>query len=281
MLLIQENLKGMSIKKAILLVTFGTSKEVARESFNNIEVLTRKRFPGIEVRWAYTSGMIRKKLAKQGSVVHSPQMALAQLSEDGYTHIAVQSLHTISGVEYDKLRSCVEKTMISPALFSKITIGTPLLLNHKTTEKVMQYLLNEIPAEREPGDAVIIMGHGTEKHYADLVYTAAASILNELDPRAYMGTVDGYNKIERILQKCIESNIKKAYLMPFMSVAGDHALNDMAGSKDDSWKSILENAGIQCEIIMKGTAEYDSIVQIWLNHLEIALDNLLPLPESI
>ena len=31
-----------------------------------------------------------------------------------------------------------------------------------------------------------------------------------------------------------------------MSVAGDHAKNDMAGDEDDSWKSIFTKAGIQC-----------------------------------
>ena len=53
-----------------------------------------------------------------------------------------------------------------------------------------------------------------------------------------------------------EKKIEKAYLMPFMSIAGDHAKNDMAGDEDDSWKSIITKAGIQCIPILKGTAEY-------------------------
>ena len=43
--------------------------------------------------------------------------------------------------------------------------------------------------------------------------------------------------------------------MPLMSVAGDHAKNDMAGDEPDSWKSILTRNGFQCENILKGTAE--------------------------
>ena len=52
-----------------------------------------------------------------------------------------------------------------------------------------------------------------------------------------------------------------------MSGAGDHAKNDMAGDDDNSWKSIFTKAGIQCVPILKGTAEHDVFVDIWLDHL--------------
>jgi sirohydrochlorin cobaltochelatase len=51
-------------------------------------------------------------------------------------------------------------------------------------------------------------------------------------------------------------------------VAGDHAKNDMAGDEDDSWKSIFTKAGIQCVSILKGTAEYDVFVDMWVDHLK-------------
>ena len=68
--------------------------------------------------------------------------------------------------------------------------------------------------------------------------------------------------------------VKTAYLMPFMSVAGDHAINDMAGEQDGSWKSILTKAGISCSPVLKGTAEYDEIVEIWVDHLAKAISGL-------
>ncbi len=58
--------------------------------------------------------------------------------------------------------------------------------------------------------------------------------------------------------------------MPFMSVAGDHARNDMAGDEPDSWKSILTKAGITCVPVLKGSAEYDNILAIWIDHLKKA-----------
>jgi len=71
----------------------------------------------------------------------------------------------------------------------------------------------------------------------------------------------------------LKSKIKRAYLMPFMSVAGDHAKNDMAGDEDDSWRSILTKAGIKCEVILKGSAEYDEFVNIWVDHLKVVMNH--------
>ena len=68
-------------------------------------------------------------------------------------------------------------------------------------------------------------------------------------------------------------NILKAYLMPFMTVAGDHARKDMAGPEQDSWKSILEREGIQCVVVLKGIAEFQEFVDIWVDHLRTALEH--------
>jgi sirohydrochlorin cobaltochelatase len=65
----------------------------------------------------------------------------------------------------------------------------------------------------------------------------------------------------------LKNKIKKAYLMPLMSVAGDHAKNDMAGDEEDSWKSIITAAGIECISVLKGTAEFDNFVDIWVGHI--------------
>ncbi|MBW1962665.1 MAG: sirohydrochlorin cobaltochelatase, partial [Deltaproteobacteria bacterium] len=49
------------------------------------------------------------------------------------------------------------------------------------------------------------------------------------------------------------------------------ARNDMAGDGADSWKSILTRAGIKCIPIMKGTAEYNDFVEIWVSHLKVPM----------
>ena len=69
-------------KPAILLVTFGTSVASAPVAFTNIEQQVRQAYPDTEIRWAYTSKMIRKKLAKEGKILDSPEIALARLMDE-------------------------------------------------------------------------------------------------------------------------------------------------------------------------------------------------------
>ena len=55
--------------------------------------------------------------------------------------------------------------------------------------------------------------------------------------------------------------------MPFMIVAGDHAINDMAGDEEDSWKKVLMEKGFEVEIYMKGLGENPKIRQIYIDHI--------------
>jgi sirohydrochlorin cobaltochelatase len=255
-----------SKKIGILLVAFGSSEASAQVSFENIDKKTRAAFPDIPVYWAYTSSIIRKKLAKQGKQLDSPEMALAKMMDEGFTHVAVQSLHTIAGAEYHDLSRTVEGFKLMGG-FQRIILAYPLLGTQEDMQRAVDGILEIIPPQRKAGEAVVLMGHGTH-HPSNAFYAALMLQLQLKDPDIFVGTVEGYPDVELIKDLILKKNIKKAYLMPFMSVAGDHAKNDMAGDEDDSWKSIFTKAGIQCVPILKGTAEYDVFVDMWVDHLK-------------
>jgi len=254
-----------SKKVGILLVAFGSSEPSAQVSFENIDKKTKAAYPGIPIRWAYTSHIIRKKLAKQGKYLDSPEVALAKMQDEGFTHVAVQSLHTIGGAEYHDLRRTVGAFKVMGG-FQRVILGYPMLATQEDMQRTVDGILNTIPHERKKSDAVVLMGHGTH-HPSNAFYAALMFQLQLRDPNIFVGTVEGYPGVDLIKELLLKKKIKKAYLMPFMSVAGDHAKNDMAGDEDDSWKSILTKAGIQCVPILKGTAEYDVFVDIWVDHL--------------
>lgn len=257
-------------KKAILLVAFGTSVPEAQKAFDVIDAEARKRFPGVEIRWAYTSGIIRAKLAKQGKIMDSPEVALAKLMNENYTHCAILSLHTIPGIEFHDLYQNAHCFQEMSGGFEKILIARPLLSSKEDMERAAKAMIKHIPASRKPEEAVLLMGHGSENHPADALYLAMNQIFQELDPNVFVGTVEGYPALDDLLPKLTERKVKKVYLMPFMLVAGDHARNDMAGDEPDSWKSVLTKNGIASEAVLKGTAEYPEIVEIWLDHLAAA-----------
>ena len=259
-------------KKGILLVAFGSSMPEAMAAFQNIEAKAKNAFPETPIRWAYTSSIIRKKLASKGTIIDSVEMALARMMDEGFTHVAVQSLHTIRGKEYEDLEKSVAAFAHMPDGFSKLILGVPLLSSEEDMEKVAAAILTNIPKERKTKDGVLLMGHGTP-HPSNAFYAALMFHLQEKDPRVFVGTVEGSPDISDIVGMLKKKKIKKAYLIPFMSVAGDHARNDMAGDEPDSWKSILTKEKIACVPVLKGTAEYDNMVDIWISHLKVAMDH--------
>lgn len=260
-----------SKKTGILLVAFGSSAASAQVSFENIDRKVKAAYPDIPVRWAYTSHIIREKLAKQGRRLDSPEVALARMQDEKFTHVAVQSLHTICGEEYHDLRRTIGAFKMMGG-FQKIVLGYPLMATQEDMVRIVDAVLKTIPKERKKKEAVVLMGHGTA-HPANAFYAALMFQLQLKDPNIFVGTVEGYPEIDLVKDLLLKKKIKKAYLMPFMSVAGDHAKNDMAGGQADSWKSILTKAGIACVPVLKGTAEFDDFADIWVDHLGGAMSH--------
>jgi sirohydrochlorin cobaltochelatase len=252
-------------KVGILLVTFGSSEASAQVSFENIDRKVKEAYPGIPVRWAYTSHIIRNKLAKQGQVLDSPEVALAKMRDERFTHVAVASLHTIPGAEYHDLRRTVGAFKIMGG-FERIILAYPLMATQEDMERTVEAIIATIPKERKKDEAVVLMGHGTH-HPSNAFYAALMFQLQLRDPNIFVGTVEGYPDLALIQELLRKKKIKRLYLMPFMSVAGDHAKNDMAGDDDDSWKSVLTKAGFECVPVLKGTAEYDEFADIWVDHV--------------
>ena len=261
------------VGKGILLVAFGTSVPEAQEIYQEIDAAAKARFREAEVRWAFTSQTIRKKLAGQGRITLSPSQALAEMAEDGFTQVAVQSLLAIPGQEFHQLYDTVIRFKGMPKGIGQVCVGRPLMATTRDMQRLAEAILAGLPREREGGEAVVLMGHGTG-HPGNVCYPAMNYIIQRMDPNVLVGTVDGYPDIEQIRNDLVRKRIKKAWLMPFMSVAGDHARNDMAGDRDESWKSILTKAGIECRPVLKGLAAYPQILAIWMDHLDEALGRL-------
>lgn len=261
--------KNKAPKKAILLVTFGTSIPQAAKSFDIIQAAYEKAFPGVELRWAFTAKIIRDKLKKQGKVLDSPEVALAKLMAQGYNQIVVQSLHVICGAEWHDLLKKVHGFRSMERGFRVIT-GRPLLSTTDDLRNVAELLLANAPKARKNGEALVYMGHGTH-HPGGVAYPAMAYLLQKDDPLAFMGTVEGYPTLDDVVAGLKAAKVKKAYLLPFMTVAGDHATNDMAGDEADSWKSILTKNSITAVPVMKAITTSPAIVQVWVEHTKVAL----------
>lgn len=260
-------------KQAILLVAFGSSFPEGQKALKSFEATVRQAFPGMEVRWAWTSRIIRDKLSAAGTAhPSSPALALAQLAEDGYTQVAVQSLHSIPGEEFSELEETVRRFQGLPKGLRTITLGRPLLSEPGDLPLAAKTLL-ETQAGRAKGEAVLFMGHGTA-HPGNAMYPALQYYLWQLDPDAFLATVEGTPSLDDVLPLLKSRHVRSARLVPLMAVAGDHAHNDMAGTEADSFASRLSKAGITPRPVLRGLAETPALAQLWLEHLREAVKAL-------
>ena len=261
------------MKKGILLVAFGSTVPEAQVSFENIDRSVKKEFPGVEVQWAYTSRTIIAKMAKEGKHLDTPVEALARMMGEKFTHVAVQSLHVIPGAEFHGLVQNARRYEGMSKGIEQVLVGFPLLATSEDLQRVAEAMRKIIPPERKDKDAVIFMGHGTH-HPANVYYAALNYHVQKLDPTIFVATVEGWPEIGDVIEDLKKRNINKGYLIPLMSVAGDHVRNDMVGPEENSWKSILEKEGIECVSVLRGLAEYQEFVDIWVDHLKTAFGHL-------
>lgn len=254
-------------KKALMIVSFGTSFDEAMPAIVNIEETCRKAFPDYDFYRAFTSGMIIRKLKKtKNTVIDNPQEVMEKLAAAGYEEVLCQPTHIINGMEYEKMMS-----MLLPYKdrIPVIRVGRPLL-TEEDYRKACQIVMKELSAPLTADEAFVLMGHGTE-HYANSAYCQFENMLRDLGfENTYVGTVEGFPSLDYVIRRMRIRGIRKVYLMPLMIVAGDHARNDLAGAEADSWDSLLRAEGFETEIILKGMGEIDAIAGLFVEHLRDA-----------
>lgn len=257
------------MKKGILVASFGTTYQETRKK--NIDCLVadvKKQFPEIPVFEAYTSPTVRRKIyEKEELKKYSVQEALEQMAAQEISHAVILPTHVIDGIESNRLKDTVATRKV---LFDEIKTASVLLKREQDYELVCQSVWEEL--REQVGDAtLILMGHGTE-HEADESYRRAEKVFQEYSHRnIFIGSVEGRVRIEAVIEKLKEIDAgKKVVLAPFMLVAGDHAMNDMAG-ETDSFRSKLKEQGYEVECLMKGLGEYQGVRNVYLKHLKEAL----------
>lgn len=264
--------KTPSPRPAILLVAFGTTVPEARSALEHFEWQVRQRYPNVAVRWAYTARQVREKIRTQGVMVDSPALALARLSDDGFTHVAVQSLHIIPGEEFHNLMTICSRMEGLPKGLTRITVGAPLLATSADVRRLATTLTSHFGHQGQR-EAVVFFGHGTS-HGGDVFYTALDHTLQQTSPWFTVTTVEGTPSMDETIQSLTALGATQARLVPLMAVAGDHAQNDMGGDDPDSLASRLRSRGIHPVPLLQGLASLPEVNAIWMEHLERAWEAL-------
>ena len=258
----------MDCKKAIVVASFGTSYNDTRaKTIDRIESDIAKAFPDREVRRAFMSKMIIKKLKdRDGVEIDYIDEALQHLVDDGFDDVIV--LPTLVFNEFDDI---VRISSSFVPKFKSLSIANPLLTEERDFDELQNMIVNDILNEsRSVGgtdSVLILMGHGTD-HYSNGAFSEIQlKLMMAGFDDILVTTVEGFPRfsdLEKIMEKREKINV---VLAPLMLVAGDHALNDMAGDSPNSLKSVMENKGHTVHSLVKGLAEYDCVRKMFIRHI--------------
>ena len=285
-----------TIKKdpAIVIAAFGTTTK-ARITYEFFEKQLRAELPAeyreLKIVWAFTSEIVREranaKFAKAGSAeryLSLPQV-LANLENEGYRKVAVQPLHIFPGQEFEDLeREIAAFRMIG----LRIENGGTLLHKWEWVFETVDLLEKEFLAPDEGMN--VLVAHGTPETFpgSNSTYLGLDRYLSRKYPNVVAGGVDGVLTREQALEAVKKSPLKRARMIPFMYVAGDHIMNDIMGEKPDkdgelSWALELERAGVKVDTVyteykgekcFKGLGFYKEINSRFIGQLVESLKRL-------
>ena len=312
--------------KVILLVAFGSTWQQAYDTFDTILKEYKKEFPGWDVYLSFSSAICINQ-ARAGEHAkdpdtpaevrnyYDPEHWLTAIGKANYKTIVVQSLQVIPGEEYRRVRDSYVKDFMNNknndftedymhSIDKQVAVGVPLMGNDDDVDALANILVNEsdIKSMINNGTVVAFMGHGNPEDYdyygANVRYTELENALQALYPKKfYVGTVDmPGNFVDDVYDRManrdgITSGSVQFY--PLMSIAGDHAHNDMADEDDpESWYSLFNEWGYEASayetIYPKSAACYTKYVAgtdyipalgeraavraLWMQHTQDAID---------
>jgi sirohydrochlorin cobaltochelatase len=269
---------GSFDKKAILVVSFGTTYvDTCKACIESVEDRMRAAFPGYEVRRAFTSRMITRRLAERdGITVDNERQALERLLAEGFSEVFVQPLHIVAGEEYEKIRGLVNDYTDSKK-FRRLALGRPLLYymgQEEQPDEPDDYLavIKALDVTAGAGEAVVLMGHGG-LHPANAAYAVLQLKLNDAGKQnVFVYAVEGYPSLQRVIGQMRSAGVRKVQLQPFMLVAGNHVRKDMDGDEKSSAKSVLTAAGFDVELKLNGLGENPAIQDAYVRHIKDAMD---------
>ena len=321
-----------SSDKVILVVAFGSTWEQAYDTFDKVVADYKSQFSGWDVYLSFSSAICINN-ARAGENVaprdyFDPEHWLTAIGLAGYKQVVVQSLQVIPGEEYRRVRDTYVKDFMNnrngdftdaymKSLDQNVVVGTPLMAEESDAEALATVLNNEPDIKAAVNKGIVaFMGHGNPEGYdyygGNIRYLQLEDALRNLNKNYYVGSVDmketyaedvlahiGGGKFDYQVGDMGKTSYydkntaTKAQLYPLMSIAGDHAHNDMSDPEDpESWYSLFNEAGIETEAYetnfteacwkkyksgdeyIPALAERAKVRALWMNHTREAIKKL-------
>lgn len=279
---------------AIVIAAFGTTTK-AQATYDFFQEQLSKDLPAeyrhYRVAWAFTSEIVRERANKKFKAAGinkqylSLPQTLANLADEGYRKIVIQSLHIFPGQEYEDMEKVIESFR---QIGLRIEYGGTLLHEWPWIFEALDLLEKEFLNSDEGSNVLVV--HGTPETFpgSNSTYLGLDRYLSRKYSNVFVGGVDGVLTREQALDQAKAYPLKRVRLIPFMYVAGDHIMNDIMGEKADedgvpSWAMELQQSGVKVETLhtdyqgkdfFKGLGFYEKINQMFIRQLIESLERL-------
>lgn len=243
----------------IIISAFGTtSKAVA--TYNQLDAALREHFCQTEITWAYSSKKIgRERGKKEDFRAAPPAEVLNQLAARGITKVVVQSLHLFPGTEFHGLVQVAGRSPLECA------IGMPLLTSPEDYDQLGEILQPSIAGQA--GKAILILGHGTVHPIWTAYYSLEKILRKKFGKNIFVGVVEKYPDTNQLIDEIACQGFSQTRIIPLFLVAGMHYQRDIIGDKASSWRSRLEQKGIEVECLDYGLGLHPGLEQLIIRHI--------------
>ena len=286
--------------------------DTREKTIGAIEKCIEKRHPDCTVRRCFTSRFIRKKLMERdGLYIDGPEDAIRDAKEKGIRELYVQPLYLMHGTEHRRLMELLKEAepffdrisvgkpllfddsdfkIIADAILHHLPVQTEdtavVLMGHGNEKRKKTVGRNQKITDPKFPDSTDAFSNSPDSKKAE---ESAAKQKRYIEDNAVFGilqdtlrkngadnyfiaTVEGEPELEDILPQICSRGFKKVILAPFMVVSGDHARNDLAGGREDSWKSIFLKKGFEVETVLCGIGEWEEVQELFAAHAGLCLN---------
>ena len=245
---------------AIILVSFGTADEkISERTIDALATEISAEF-NFELRQAYTSNFIIKKLAGRGIKILTVDEQIKKLRAEGYREIILLPTHLTPGEEFDnKIKICAA---------DDVKVLTPLFsLNCDTDfdKKIFDTVMNCFPHE---GRELVLIGHGSP-HRHNSVYENFQRLIDLSRADVHVGVIEESDtpNFNHVVERLKNRHAEKILIAPLLFNGGVHVTEDIAGD-ENSWKSRLAALGYDVAVCVDGLGSFKNFRQLYIEKLK-------------
>lgn len=259
------------MRTVVILVHFGTAnKEAIKNSIFKLEEEVENN-TGFNVINAFMLKRISTILKNKENIdIAYFEEVLARVNTK-FERIIIQPVYLIDGEEYKKIEKIVDA--FKNESLAKVDLRKPLIYGKKIEQEILCQRLVEsikediILQEKSNGkeEIELFIGHGSDK-LDNNQYEVLEKSFKKVSKDSVVGTLMGIHDKAYVKEFLIKNDIKKARIHLLFMLIGKHVRLDVLGTTN-SWISMLNDVGIEVEIIDKSLLEYEAIRKIFIGEI--------------